>query len=160
MESRFDDDGGGTGFGADLIEAGYVLSGGDGCIAQARRDAADFLTRARDERGVDVSPRAMDLTQLVVSELVTNVRKYAPGPASMQLRVSGAMVEVVVRDSDPTVPLVGVADPARIGQHGLEIVQAVAHDLVVEPQPDGKRVVARIVLADPPGCDAAAHRPW
>ncbi|MFF6806107.1 ATP-binding protein [Streptomyces sp. NPDC012616] len=110
--------------GTDLIEAGYALSGGDGCIAQARRDAADFLKRARDERGVDVSSRAMDLTQLVVSELVTNVRKYAPGPALMRLRVTGAMVEVVVRDSDRTVPTVEAADPGRIGRHGLEIVQA------------------------------------
>lgn len=158
MESRSDDEGG-TGPGADLIEAGYALAGGDGCIARARRDAADFLTRARDERGVDVSARAMDLTRLVVSELVTNVRTYAPGPALMQLRVTGAMVEVVVRDGDRTVPAVETADPGRIGRHGLEIVQAVAHDLVVERQPDGKRVIARIVLADPPGGDAAARRP-
>ncbi|MDX3310968.1 ATP-binding protein [Streptomyces sp. ME08-AFT2] len=158
MESRSDDEGG-TGPGTDLIQAGYALAGGDGCIAQARRDAADFLTRARDERGVDVSSRAMDLTRLVVSELVTNVRKYAPGPALMQLRVTGAMVEVVVRDSDPTVPVAGTADPARIGRHGLEIVQAVAQDLAVERRPDGKRVIARIVLADPPGGDAAARRP-
>jgi two-component sensor histidine kinase len=148
VESRSDDEGG-TGFGADLIEAGYVLAGGDRCIAQARRDAVDFLTRARDERGVDVSARAMDLTQLVVSELVTNVRKYAPGPASMRLRVTGATVEVVVRDSDPVVPVVEAADPGRIGRHGLEIVQAVAHHLAVEQQPDGKRVVVRILLADP-----------
>ncbi|MDQ0681448.1 anti-sigma regulatory factor (Ser/Thr protein kinase) [Streptomyces achromogenes] len=158
METRSDDEGG-TGPGTDLIEAGYALSGGDGCIAQARRDAADFLKRAREERGVDVSSRAMDLTQLVVSELVTNVRKYAPGPALMRLRVTGAMVEVAVRDSDRTVPTVEAADPGRIGRHGLEIVQAVAHELVVERQPDGKRVIARIVLADPPGDDAAGRRP-
>lgn len=41
----------------------------------------EFLTRVQAEYGLPVSARAMDLTQLVVSEPVTNARKYAPGPA-------------------------------------------------------------------------------
>ncbi|MFI5681274.1 hypothetical protein [Streptomyces cellulosae] len=35
----------------------------------------------------------MDLNQLVVSELVTNARKYAPGPVLMELRIAGSLVE-------------------------------------------------------------------
>ncbi|MFI6374329.1 ATP-binding protein [Streptomyces sp. NPDC050546] len=134
--------------GARPTQVGYALGGDDGCIAQARHHAADFLTRLRDERGLDVSPRAMDLTQLVVSELVTNSRKYAPGPVLMELRVSGAAVEVVVWDSDPAVPAARAADPDRVGQHGLEIVKAVAQDLDIERQPVGKRITARISLTD------------
>lgn len=54
---------------------------GDGtCIAQARHFAADFLTRFQAEHGIAVTVRTRGLTQLVVSELVTNALKYAPGP--------------------------------------------------------------------------------
>ncbi|MFC9128054.1 ATP-binding protein [Streptomyces sp. NPDC057099] len=129
-------------------QVGYALGGDDGCIAEARHHAADFLTRLREEHGLDVSPRAMDLTQLVVSELVTNSRKYAPGPVLMELRVAGASVEVAVWDSDPAVPAARAADPDRVGQHGLEIVKAVAQDLDIERQPVGKRITARISLTD------------
>jgi anti-sigma regulatory factor (Ser/Thr protein kinase) len=134
--------------GAHPTQVGYALGGDDGCIAQARHHAADFLTRLRDEHDLDVSARAMDLTQLVVSELVTNARKYAPGPVLMELRITGAAVEVVVWDSDPAVPAARAADPDRIGQHGLEIVKAVTQDLDIERQPVGKRITARISLTD------------
>ncbi|WNF66797.1 ATP-binding protein [Streptomyces sp. CGMCC 4.1456] len=134
--------------GAHLTQVGYALGGDDGCIARARHHAADFLTRLRDEHDLDVSPRAMDLTQLVVSELVTNSRKYAPGPVLMELRVTGAAVEVVVWDSDPAVPAARPADPDRVGQHGLEIVKAVTQGLDIERQPVGKRITARISLTD------------
>jgi signal transduction histidine kinase len=63
----------------------------------------------------------MDLTQLVVSELVTHARKYAPGPVLLDLRVTGAVVEVVVWDSNPVLPAAQAADPGRVGPHGLEI---------------------------------------
>ncbi|WUG98802.1 ATP-binding protein [Streptomyces violaceus] len=134
--------------GARPTQVGYALGGDDGCIARARHHAADFLTRLRDEHDLDVSPRAMDLTQLVVSELVTNSRKYAPGPVLMELRVTGAAVEVVVWDSDPAVPAARAADPDRVGQHGLEIVKAVTQGLDIERQPVGKRITARISLTD------------
>ncbi|GAA2569391.1 ATP-binding protein [Streptomyces roseoviolaceus] len=134
--------------GARPTQVGYALGGDDGCIARARHHAADFLTRLRDEHDLDVSPRAMDLTQLVVSELVTNSRKYAPGPVLMELRVTGAAVEVVVWDSDPAVPAARPADPDRVGQHGLEIVKAVTQGLDIERQPVGKRITARISLTD------------
>ncbi|MFD9392291.1 ATP-binding protein [Streptomyces sp. NPDC060000] len=133
--------------GAHLIKAGYDLVG-NGCIGEARRLAAAFLTQVRDEHGLDVSSRAIELTQLVVSELVTNARKYAPGPVLMELRITDAIVEVVVCDSDPTLPTAGAADPGRIGRHGLEIVKAVALDLVIERQLVGKRITAGIALAD------------
>ncbi len=132
-----------------LIRAGYALGGGDGCIADARRHALAFLDQAEADYPVSVSARTRDLTQLVVSELVTNACKYAPGPVLVELRISARAVDVVVWDSDPTVPAARAADPGRIGQHGLEIVMAVAEDLVVEQQPVGKRITARIPLLDP-----------
>jgi anti-sigma regulatory factor (Ser/Thr protein kinase) len=130
------------------MRAGYALEGDDACIAHARHHAAAFLDRAHADHRLPVSACARDLTQLVVSELVTNARKYAPGPVLMELRVSTRAVDVVVWDSDPTVPAARPADPSRVGQHGLEIVHAVTEDLTVEQEPVGKRITARISLAD------------
>jgi hypothetical protein len=130
-----------------LVEAGYALTGGDGCIAEARHLALTVLDRVRDELHLSVPAQAMDFTRLVVSELVTNARKYAPGPVLMELRVTTAFVEVVVWDSDPTVPAARVADPERVGQHGLEIVMAVAN-VCIRTAPVGKRITARIALPD------------
>ncbi|MFD5628289.1 ATP-binding protein [Streptomyces sp. NPDC127072] len=124
------------------------LNGGDGCIAEARHLATDFLTHVRTERDVLVSARAMDLTQLVVSELVTNARKYALGPMLMELRIVDATVAITVQDSVRALPVARTVDPHRVGQHGLEIVMAVAEEFHVQIEPTGKRVTARIALAD------------
>ncbi|MFG2638471.1 ATP-binding protein [Streptomyces sp. NPDC048362] len=127
-----------------------ALDGDGTCIAQARHLSADFLTRAQVEHGLPVSQRAMDVTQLVVSELVTNARKYAPGPVLMELRIVGDLVEVVVWDSDPVLPVARAADAGRVGQHGLEIVMALAHSFEAQREPVGKRITARIPLRSEP----------
>ncbi|QGV82428.1 ATP-binding protein [Streptomyces ficellus] len=129
------------------MQVEYSLGGDDGCIAEARHHATAFLDKADTARVAAVSARARDLTQLVVSELVTNARKYAPGPILMQLRITDATVDVIVWDSDPTAPEARAADPGRIGQHGLEIVKAIAEDLHIRQEPVGKRITARIALA-------------
>ncbi|MEU5253954.1 ATP-binding protein [Streptomyces longwoodensis] len=125
-----------------------VLEGDGSCIAQSRHLAADFLTRMRDEHGVPVSQRAMDVSQLVVSELVTNARKYAPGPVLLDLRLAGDSVEIMVWDSEPVLPVARAADVGRVGQHGLEIVMAVAEGFDVQREPVGKRITVRLALAD------------
>ncbi|MFJ8503778.1 ATP-binding protein [Streptomyces avermitilis] len=141
------------------IRTTVALDGGGAGIAEARHLAAGFLTRVQAEHGLPVSARAMDLTQLVVSELVTNARKYAPGPVVMELRIAGATVEVIVWDSDPVLPVPRAADADRVGQHGLEIVLAVAQHFEVQREPLGKRITARIALADDPGGDVTGRRP-
>ncbi|MFD6285946.1 ATP-binding protein [Streptomyces sp. NPDC060205] len=126
------------------------LSGDTSCIAAARRLAAEFLTWAGTEQQVAVSAHALGLTQLVVSELVTNARRHAPGPALMELRIADSTVEVTVQDSVPVRPTIHASDPQRIGRHGLEIVAAVVEDFYVELAPTGKRVTAHIALTDTP----------
>ncbi|MFI0165706.1 ATP-binding protein [Streptomyces sp. NPDC017095] len=130
------------------IEMTALLDGDGSCIAEARHLAVDFLTGLRTHGGSRVSARAVDLTQLVVSELITNARKYAPGPVRMSLRIVRDAVEVVVRDSETALPVARAADPDRVGQHGLEIVMAVAQSFTVVREPLGKSVIARIALAD------------
>ncbi|MEV5427955.1 ATP-binding protein [Streptomyces sp. NPDC052701] len=127
-----------------------ALDGDGGCIARARHLGAEFLGRVQAELGIPVSARAMDVTQLVVSELVTNARKYAPGPVTLDLRVVGVTVEVTVWDSDPVLPVARAADPGRVGQHGLEIVMAVAQGFEARREPVGKSITVRIALLDDP----------
>ncbi|AIV34916.1 regulator [Streptomyces sp. CCM_MD2014] len=134
-----------------------VMLAGDGpCIAQARHKAAAFLVQARAEHDLPVSRRAIDLTQLVVSELVTNARKYAPGPILMALRITGKTVEISVWDSDPVLPVARAADAGRVGQHGLEIVMAVAQSFEARREPVGKRISVGVALLDAPGLGSAA----
>ncbi|WP_105968196.1 ATP-binding protein [Streptomyces geranii] len=124
-------------------------SDGDGtCIARARHLMADFLGRARADHGMAVSTRAVGLAQLVVSELVTNAHKYAPGPLRMELRIVDDAVEVTVRDGVRVLPVARPVEPGRVGQHGLEIVMAVVQAFQVRLEPAGKSVTARIALTD------------
>ncbi|MCP9963344.1 ATP-binding protein [Streptomyces somaliensis] len=141
------------------METIVALEGGTACIAQGRDAATEFLERVQAEHGLPVSLRAMHLTQLVVSELVTNACKYAPGPALLELRVAGDAVEATVWDSDPVLPVARAADPGRVGQHGLEIVMAVAQGFEVRREPIGKRITVRIALPDDPGGDVSGWNP-
>ncbi|MEW1774444.1 ATP-binding protein [Streptomyces sp. NPDC086777] len=127
-----------------------ALDGSDGCIADARDRTSEFLTRAQSVHGLPVTSRTMGAAQLVVSELVTNALKYAPGPVLLHLRVVDAMVEIEVWDTDPTLPLARAADAGRVGQHGLEIVLAVVQGFETRREPVGKCVTARLALFDDP----------
>jgi hypothetical protein len=71
----------------------------------------------------------------------------------MELRIAGHPVEIIVWDSDPVLPVVRAADAGRVGQHGLEIVMAVAQSYEVHREPVGKRITARVALPDDPGGD-------
>ncbi|MFC8125615.1 ATP-binding protein [Streptomyces sp. NPDC057302] len=117
-------------------------------IAPARHLARAFLADVRSAQGLPVSSRAASMVELVVSELVTNARKYAPGPCLLTLVMRGTVIEVTVRDGNTVLPEVSAPDPARIGQHGLEVVMAVSRNFQVSPEPSGKRVTAMLGLAD------------
>ncbi|HET9383165.1 MAG TPA: ATP-binding protein [Streptomyces sp.] len=120
-------------------------------IAAARAMARDFLRSLQTVHGLPVPERAASAVQLVVSELVTNARKYAPGPCLLRLELGDGAVEVTVWDSSAVVPAVLAPDPARIGQHGLEIVMAVCRSFEVHREPVGKRIRTAVALADDPG---------
>ncbi|MFG2652284.1 ATP-binding protein [Streptomyces sp. NPDC048436] len=125
-----------------------ALEGDGPCIARARHLAADFLAGVQAELGLPVYRRALDVTQLVVSELVTNACKYAPGPILMELGISDALVEVNIWDSNPALPLARPANADRIGRHGLEIVTALARSVEARREPVGKRIIVGIALTD------------
>ncbi|MFJ3819420.1 ATP-binding protein [Streptomyces sp. NPDC090056] len=122
----------------------------DGDIARALHLATGFLTRVQVEHGLLISQHAIDLTQSVVNELATNARKYASGPASVDLSITGGIVEIAVWDSIRLLPVARAADADRASQHGLEIVMTVAQSFKVWREDIGKRITAHIALINDP----------
>lgn len=141
-----------------LISASALLGDSEE-IGEARDLARSFLTDVQAVHGLPVSKRAMGMVQLVVTELVTNARKYAPGPCLLTLQIADGAVQVSVWDSSTTLPLVLPPDPTRIGQHGLELVMAVCQSFAVHREPVGKRITTAIMLADDPDGNAAGRQP-
>ncbi|MDF0373764.1 ATP-binding protein [Streptomyces sp. NPDC000971] len=129
-------------------------------ISRARDFVRGFLSDARTRHGVDVPARSMDIAQLVVSELATNVCKYAPGPCLLDLEVDGGLLGITMWDSGAVLPSALGADPSRAGQHGLEIVLAVCQSFQVRREPVGKRVRVQISLLEGRDAGPAGPTPW
>ncbi|MFE5398283.1 ATP-binding protein [Streptomyces sp. NPDC056568] len=141
----------------ELVRVSEEYEGSPGDIARGRELARRFLARVRAVRNRPVPDRAVDLVQLVVSELLTNACKYAPGPSLVDLELAEDRVEVTVWDTDPVLPVAETADPGRIGRHGLEIVMAVCQSFEVCREPVGKRMRAAVRLADDLSGTALGH---
>lgn len=136
-------------------EAGWWYDGGVGTVTVARDATARFLRRAADTRTEaadgygDTAPDVdTDTALLVVSELVTNAVKHAPGPLRLELTLRDSALVISVHDGSPTGPVVRQPDPERIGGHGMEIVTALCRYVVTEPAPNGKRVTAVLVAPE------------
>ncbi|MFD3538484.1 ATP-binding protein [Streptomyces sp. NPDC058662] len=117
------------------------FSGAPGCIAAARDAADDFL-----RHHVPTAPQARhtfhDDVLLVVSELVTNAVRHAPGPAVLELGLLPRGVGITVRDTSPRLPY--SRPPDRTGGRGWSIVQSLARLVRVVPRRDGKSVHAEL----------------
>lgn len=113
-------------------------------IAEARRAVIDLLER------LDRPPcgRSVEDACLVVSELVTNAVRHAPGPCTLELDVSpdGRSLRVTVRDTSRRLPRPQPRDPARIGGHGLHLVRSLSLRLEATPRARGKDVTATVPL--------------
>jgi anti-sigma regulatory factor (Ser/Thr protein kinase) len=115
-------------------------------IADARHFATEYLTGSQRGLRSPLPESATEAVHLVVSELITNAVKYGADPIELTLSLTHDAVTVTVRDGDTTLPAPRPADPARVGQHGLEIVAALSQAVDVRREPSGKRISARIAL--------------
>ncbi|MFE9399295.1 ATP-binding protein [Streptomyces flavidovirens] len=80
-------------------------------IAAARLFSTTFL------RLQQASADAIGRAQLVVSELVANAFKYAPGPVLVELEIAPGALLLTVWDSSTALPVAHAKDPQRIGHH-------------------------------------------
>lgn len=87
------------------------------------------------------------------SELVGNVLRHAPGPASVVLTVRQAMVVISVIDARPEIPVQLPApgaewDMEAESMRGLAIIAALGAELLARCDAGHKRVTARFPIGD------------
>ncbi|MFE4860077.1 ATP-binding protein [Streptomyces sp. NPDC056670] len=119
--------------------------GADGFpIAHAREAVRALLTRAGHPAHTQTSQDA----QLVVSELVTNALRHAPGPGRLELGVTAdaQLLRIRVRDSSPQPPQPQERDTTRPRGHGLFLATLLCTDLRTTTSDSGKDVTADFPL--------------
>ncbi|MER6705619.1 ATP-binding protein [Streptomyces fumanus] len=128
-----------------VLSTAVDFPGGSGMIPASRDLVQAFAARLR-EAGVEVPGSFLDTARLVVSELVTNAARHAPGPCRLRLALVEDQVEIAVTDTGEGFPTFLPPDPARVGRHGLEIVTRLCDELITKPHDRGKTVYARLPL--------------
>jgi anti-sigma regulatory factor (Ser/Thr protein kinase) len=140
------------------LRCGAVWADGAACAVEARRALQAFLAHVPCTGRTPVpAPLAID-AELVVSELVTNAIRHAPGPCGMILQLSGDGLAITVWDTSTEQPVVRKRDGQRFGGHGMHVVHAVSSEVSVASLGHGKQITAclRPVPDDDPGPKAAA----
>jgi hypothetical protein len=115
-----------------------IFDGGLGAVVAARLAAGRFLDGLAAVR----PPGARDVlgdVVLVVSELVTNAVKFAPGPITLGLRLTVAGVHVVVGDTSTVLPF--AREVGAVGEGGLgPMIDKLADQVNVLTKVGGKDV--------------------
>ena len=124
--------------------------------ADARAAVRALLARV----GLDPHHRSSQDAQLVVSELVTNAARHAPGPAALEFELTpdGDLLRISVRDSSPRLPQPRERDGGRIGGHGLYLISQLCDQLHTIALDAGKKIVAHLHLESPPRAAVACLR--
>jgi anti-sigma regulatory factor (Ser/Thr protein kinase) len=118
-----------------------------GAAGEARRMAEVFLEDLRKLFALPACERFGYDVALVVTELLTNAHRHAPGPCLLELEGHATRIAVTLWDSSTALPRIFPRDPSRIGGHGMEIIDRICDEVHVERVPVGKRI--RAVLAVP-----------
>lgn len=105
--------------------------------ASARAAAAELVTELHLELMAD------DVS-LVVSELVTNAVRYADPPVTLEIQATDDEVTIAVADGSPGRPAPREADLDEEGGRGLTLIELLAAETGVRPQPPGKTVWAAL----------------
>ena len=111
------------------------------------RDARAWARRELTGKGVP--GRAVDDAVLMVSELLTNVLRQAPGAAELTLLVEHNLLTVTCADSDRTPARSETPDPVSERGRDLLTADALAYACFIRPRAGGgKRVIALIEMAN------------
>ncbi len=122
--------------------------------ADARAAVRTLLARV----GHHPDHRPSQDAQLIVSELVTNALRHAPGPGGLALEVTpdAALLRITVSDSSTRPPELRAHDARRVGGHGLQLVTRLCDQLQTIALETGKQIVAHLHLSKPADQSASA----
>lgn len=122
----------------------WPLGLGVGTLARAREHTRGFLAE-----GPAVPPAALQDALVVVSELVSNAIRHAPGPCTLELTDNCGTVTIAVTDvsTAPPRPRPGDLETAT-GGFGWHLLEHLAQQVQVRlDPPHGKTVSATVALS-------------
>ncbi|QMU77085.1 ATP-binding protein [Streptacidiphilus sp. PB12-B1b] len=121
----------------------HAFDGRSGTITAARELAQGFFERCRPP----LSRADLDDALLLVSELVTNAVRHAPGPCTLTLADDRRRLTVTVTDSSSAAPVGRAPDLASgNGGFGWHLLHRIAQQVVVEPHEGGGKSVTATLL--------------
>ncbi|WP_169816197.1 zeta toxin family protein [Nocardia miyunensis] len=130
----------------------------------APRTARHRLRRLETEAGVPAEH--IDDALLVVSELLQNVLRHAPGDADLRVRTTGGTLRVEVSDHSPNLPFrqpgsIGASEEDLLEEHGYAfgLWENLASAWGVDARPDGKTVWAEFRGDGPDPADQSSSNP-
>ena len=141
------------------LRCGTVWADGAARAVEARRALQAFLAHVPCTGRTPVPPALAIDAELVVSELVTNAIRHAPGPCGMILLLSGDGLAITVWDTSPEQPVVRERDGQRFGGHGMHVVHTVSTEVAVASLGAGKQITAHLRTA-PDAAPAADLDAW
>ncbi|EPJ36655.1 hypothetical protein STAFG_6298 [Streptomyces afghaniensis 772] len=129
------------------LRFGAAWADGAASAVDARLALRAFLAHGPHTALAPVPASAAMDAELVVSELVTNAIRHAPGPCELILRLFRGRLAITVRDTSAEQPTVHKGDRFRVGGHGLRLVHTVSDRVAVAPRARGKQITAYLGLA-------------
>ncbi|MHA6763964.1 ATP-binding protein [Streptacidiphilus sp. PAMC 29251] len=127
--------------------ASYALHGLHGSVGAARDLTRVFFTGPNET----LPEAVMGDVLLVVSELVSNAVRHAPGPCTLSLTQDHKQVIIAVTDNVASLPVPRTADlSSGTGGFGWHLLRNLARHVRITARADGKTITAilpRLVLA-------------
>jgi anti-sigma regulatory factor (Ser/Thr protein kinase) len=105
---------------------------------RAPQEARSFLRSTLQTWSLD---GCGDITELLVSELVSNTVLHVGNPLTVRIGRSADTIRVEVDDDSPERPLLQMPDPGHEHGRGLFLVDALATDWGTEVHPDDGKTV-------------------
>lgn len=120
----------------------HQFDGRSGTVTAARECAQEFFERCVPP----LAPAARDDALLLVSELVSNAVRHAPGPCTLALADDRRGLTVIVSDTSGVAPVARLPDMmGGTGGFGWHLLHRLARHVAVEVHESGGKSVAAVL---------------